>query len=336
MKITIRDVAKQASVGVGTVSRVLNDSPAVRESTRKRVKAAIKQLDYRPNPTARRLSLGKTLTIALIVPYFTTEVSPVERLRGVEAAFTNSEYDLLLVNVESIQQRDRAFHHLSRRERVDGLLLITIPPSDADAERFERVGMPVILVDAYHPSLRCVVIDDIKGGYQATQHLIDLGHKNIAIITNEISNSFAFTSSSYRLEGYKKALNNAGIPYYPQNHQDTAHGPAAARDSARQLLQRPNRPTAIFVTSDTQAMGVLDAARELNIAVPEQLSVIGYDDIELAQYLNLTTIRQELFESGRKGAELLLEAMTQGIAPPQKIELPTKLIIRATTAPIPT
>ncbi|HTP10521.1 MAG TPA: LacI family DNA-binding transcriptional regulator [Anaerolineae bacterium] len=333
MAATIRDVAKRAGVGLGTVSRVLNDSPQVSEATRKRVTAAITALNFVPNPTARRLSLGKTLTIAVIVPWF-TRPAEVERLRGVENTLAESDYDLVLYNVETPEKRDSYFHDVPRSERADGVLIVSLSPRDDDVERLAHSTIPIILVDANHPllkSLNRVITDDVAGGRAATQHLIDLGHRRIAYISDPIDTPFNFTSSRDRLLGYQQALQAAGIPFRSDYHGQGEHGRYEARRLAAEMLQQPDRPTAIFAASDTQALGVLEAAQDLNLRVPEDLSVIGYDDIEISEYIGLTTIRQMLYESGKRGVELLLDMLSNPTMAPQCEVLPTELVARKTT-----
>lgn len=329
---TIRDVAKRAGVGVGTVSRVLNDRPFVSEATRQKVISAIEALDYTPSPIARRLSLRKTLTIAAIVPFF-TRPSFVERLRGVEYALADSEYDLVLFNVETTTKRDAYFRDVPRRERVDGLLIISLSPHDADVDRFLKSRVPTVLIDAHHTKLSRAVIDDVAGGRLATQHLIDLGHRKIAYVSDQLQNPFNFVSSRDRCAGYRQALAEASLPFLPEYHWQGEHGRQEAREMARELLALPNPPTAVFAASDTQAIGVLEAAQDVGLQVPDDLSVIGYDDIEIAEYLHLTNIRQPLFASGVEGVELLLESIVTSPSTPRQVLLPTKLIVRQTTAP---
>jgi DNA-binding LacI/PurR family transcriptional regulator len=330
--VTMRDVAKRAGVSVGTVSRVLNESASVREVTRQKVLAAIEELDYTPNPIARRLSLGKTLTIAVIVPFF-TRPSFVERLRGVEYALADSEYDLILFNVETTARRDTYFRDVPRRERVDGLLIISLSPYDEEVDRFLQAGVPTVLVDANHPRLNRAVVDDVAGGRLATEHLIALGHRKIGYVSDQLDNPFHFVSSRDRYEGYRQALAETGIPLRPEYHRQGEHGRREAREMARDLLALPDPPTAIFAASDTQAIGVLEAAQDADLRVPDDLSVIGYDDIEIAEYLHLTTIRQPLFASGVEGVELLLESIAQSPPSPRQVLLPIDLIVRRTTAP---
>lgn len=331
---TIRDVARRAGVGVGTVSRVLNDSPAVRPATREKVRAAISALDYRPNPNARRLSLGKTLTIAVIAPFF-TRPSVVERLRGIESILSETEYDLVVYNVESGNRYQTYFRELARRERVDGLLVISLRPPEEHVRRLLEFGGPAVLIDISHPDFSRVIIDDVDGGRKAAQHLLDLGHRRIGFLSDYNDSTFHFTANRDRYIGYVQALEAAGIYPKPEYIVHGEHSRESAYELASQLLCLEEPPTAIFATSDTLATGVLEAADEHDLSVPEDLSVIGYDDIEMAEYLNLTTIRQQLFESGVHGGELLLEAIDSPPDQPRRILLPTELVVRATTAPPP-
>lgn len=332
---TIRDVARQAGVGLGTVSRVINDSPQVSAATRKRVLEVIADLNYIPNPTARRLSLGKTLSIAVVVPFF-TRPAQIERLRGIENSLAESEYDLIIYNVETVQRRDECLHEIPRKERTDGVIIIALSPCNEDIPYLARADVPIVLVDANHPSLsqlNRVITDDVAGGQLATQHLINFGHRRIGYISDYLETPFNFTSSRDRFSGYRAALQAAGIPFRPEYHLQGEHGVYEAYVMAMEMLALVEPPTAIFAASDTQAMGVLQAAREKNIHVPEDLSIIGYDDIELAEYMGLTTVRQLLYESGQRGVELLLDILQEQQAEPVCEILPIELVVRNTTAP---
>lgn len=329
---TIRDVAKIAGVGIGTVSRVLNDSPDVSERTRLKVLSAIEALDYTPNPIARRLSLGKTLTVGVIAPFF-TRPSVVERLRGIENVLGASEYDLIVFNVETVARRDAYFRDVPRRERVDGLLIISLLPDEEDVQRLRRAQMPVVLVDISHPAFSRVSIDDVAGGRLAAEHLLALGHRRIGFVSDYEDPSFDFTANNRRLQGFRTALEAAGIAWDYRYHAAGRHSLASAREMAHRLMQLPAPPTAIFAASDTLAFGVLEAVQEMGLTVPDEVSVIGYDDIEVAEYLQLTTIRQSLFESGVKGGRLLLREIRLPPSTPEEILLPTELVVRETTAP---
>jgi LacI family transcriptional regulator len=172
----------------------------------------------------------------------------------------------------------------------------------------------------------------VAGGRTATQHLLDLGHRRIGYLSDLLDNPFNFTSSRDRYLGYRQALEAAGIAFQPSYHGQAAHGRYEARQLAVRMLTQPDRPSAIFAASDTQALGVMEAARELSLRVPEDLSVVGYDDIEIAEYLGLTTMRQLLFESGKRGVELLLEILADPKTKPMCEILPAELVVRGTTA----
>lgn len=335
MSVTIRDVAKQAGVGLATVSRVINNSPLVSSATREKVTQVIAELDYHPNPTARRLSLGKTLTIAVVTPFFTRPAF-VERLRGIHQSLIDTDYDLVLYNVETPERRDTYMRSVPRRERADGVLIVSLPPRNEDLASLENCPVPIVMIDANHPSLTMlnrVIIDDVYGGRIATEHLVKLGHRRIAYLSDTFETPFNFTASFDRFRGYRQALERGGIAYRPEFQVAGEHSHRVARDLALSLLRLPERPTAIFAASDTQALGVLEAAQMLGLRVPEQLSVIGYDDIEVAEYLGLTTIRQQLFDSGKRGVALLMDAIAGRIGEAVCEELPVTLIERRTTAP---
>jgi DNA-binding LacI/PurR family transcriptional regulator len=328
---TIRDVAKRAGVGIGTVSRVINNHPSVSEATRLAVESAIADLDFSPNPSARRLSSGKTLTIAVVAP-FSTRPAFVERLRGVVTGLTETPYDLVVYDIETPERRNDYLRELPRRERFDGMLVIALWPNDVEAERLHS-AVPTVLLDCSHPLLNSVAIDDIGGGYAATMHLIELGHRLIGYLSDSPQSPFGFMASRLRREGYLKALTEACIDVDPHYHVVTEeHGVQEARAIAHKLLHLPDPPSAVFAASDTQAIGVIQAAGDCGLRVPEDLSVIGYDDIELSEFLRLTTVHQPLFASGVEAAELLLDIIAQPKQPPREILLPVRVIVRQTTA----
>jgi DNA-binding LacI/PurR family transcriptional regulator len=332
---TLSDVAARAGVSKATASRVLNGGFRVDPRTRDRVLAAMAELDYTPSALARRLSFGRTLTIS-VVTTFLTRPQAAERLRGVDAVLSDSEFDLVIYNVETVDKREQYLRGLATAQRTDGLLVISLPLRSEDAERLSSAAIPVVVVDAHAPAvegLPHVVGDDIGGGEAATRHLLELGHRRIAFLGDEFDNPFGFTSSRHRYIGYEQALGAAGQAIAPDLVALGAHSRYEARELAARLLARDDRPSAIFAASDTQALGAISAAHEAGLRVPDDLSVVGYDDIEMAEYLELTTVRQRLFESGRIGAEMLLrEIQTRSDTPPTAV-LPPEVVVRGTTAP---
>lgn len=333
--VTIRDVAQAAKVSPGTVSRAMRGSELVNEETRKHILQVAQTLNYTPNLSAQRLSIGRTLSIKVIIPFFTRPAAAA-RLNGVVNVLAESNYDLIIHNVSTPEQRRTCLETIPTPSQVDALLIISICPTDEEAHRLAEAELPVTLVDAYHEKLtmhHCVRGMDVWGGRQATEYLIQLGHRKIGFIGDRVDTPFNFISSRDRHLGYQQALETAGIKPDAAYYRENDHGRKEARASAKELLTLPNRPTAIFAASDTQAIGVLEAARELELRVPEDVSVIGYDDIEVADIVGLTTMRQQLFKSGEIGIQLLLEKLDHEEVNPVCEVLPPQLTPRHTTAP---
>jgi DNA-binding LacI/PurR family transcriptional regulator len=333
-RATIRDVAQRAGVSLATVSRALNDSPLVNEETKQRIVEAAGELDFAPSLSARRLSLGKTQTIT-VVTSFLTRPQAAERLRGIDAALTDSEFDLVIYNVETVEKRNQYFKTLPLRQRTDGMLVVSLPPPQEVVPRLERADIPIVFVDAHENTsgLPRVLGDDENGGQLATEHLLELGHRRIGFIGDEFANPFGFTSSRDRFAGYSRALTEAGLVPADGDIALGAHGRYEARDFAATMLSQANRPTAIFAASDTQALGVLAAAQDLGFHVPDDLSVIGYDDIEACDFVGLTTVRQHLFESGRQGAQMLMAEIVERAVPPPAVVIQPEIVRRRTTGP---
>jgi LacI family transcriptional regulator len=311
--VTIVDVARHAGVGVGTVSRVLNDRKNVSEATVARVLEAIAATDYHPSRTARNLSLGRTHTIAVIIPFITSP-SVAERLRGLLDQLSESDYEIALYDVGLPERRSWSLQRLTRRGFADAAIVTSYAPSDDLIDGFAAAGTHVVLLDAVHPRLPHVAIDDVRGGRLAVEHLLELGHRRIAFIGDDA-----------RPEGFTSISDRPELQEYRAIETHEAH-----RVSGRMLaLAEP--PTAIFAAYDTLALGVLEAARLAGVDVPGQLSVIGFDDLEVASYVGLTTVRQPLRESGRIAAEILLDFLAGGGHPTRQVELPLNVVVRRTT-----
>jgi DNA-binding LacI/PurR family transcriptional regulator len=218
--------------------------------------------------------------------------------------------------------------------RSDGVLIISIPLSESHAQRFKQAKIPTVLVDIFHPDMNRVFVDDIYGGYMATKHLLDLGHRKIGFISDRLETQLKFVAMKNRMKGYYQALREHGISPKSEYQLGDEHGRTEAARMAHRLLTLDDPPTAIFAASDTQAIGVMDAARELSLSIPGNLSVIGYDNIRDAELLNLTTIAQPLFESGYEGARLLLSIIEEPQDQAQEITMSLELLDRGTTAPL--
>src|SRR3954447_15420037 len=293
---TIRDVARCAGVGVGTVSRVLNDSPRVLPDKRARVLEAIAALGFVRNPTAHSLSTGRSHAIGVIAPFFTSP-SSAERLRGVSTGVAEHGFRLLLVDVETPEQRASAFADLAGRHAVEGVIVVSIQPTEAE---IAALGRPLVLVDAAHPALPYVAIDDLRGGELATGHLLAKGHTRIAFVGDRLPAPFGLSSSELRLRGHRAALERAQLEPRGEYVRLGGHDRDEARALAAPLFALGEPPTAVFAASDMQAVGVIEAAAAAGLRVPHDVAVIGFDDIELAAVVGLTTGRQPLRPSGRR------------------------------------
>jgi LacI family transcriptional regulator/LacI family repressor for deo operon, udp, cdd, tsx, nupC, and nupG len=337
----ISDVAARAGVSVATVSRVLTGNSPVAPAKRERVLAAIDELGYRPSSLARGLSLGRTGVIGVVAPFFTHGATSA-RLRGIMDRAAPEEYDVMIFNVESARQRDDAFVKFARRDRLDGLIVISLPISDAEVATLRQAQLPTVLVDLQHPDFSGVSIDNVAGGELAVRHLLSRGHTRIAFVGDAATSPLGYTSSDPRYQGYERALCEAGVTLdpalvwrAPHNTLDPVlgrgpHSRVDAREAVARLLGTPAPPTAVFAASDMQAVGALQAAERLGVRVPSDLAVVGFDDTEIAEIAGLTTVRQPLEESGAEGMRLLLGELGAE-AGRIDVPLPLQLVERRTT-----
>ncbi|MDP8924489.1 MAG: LacI family transcriptional regulator [Chloroflexota bacterium] len=331
--VTIIDVAREAGVGLGTASRALNGGAGVAASTRGCVLAAAERLGYRPSRIARGFPRGRTHTLEVLIPSF-TRYFYFEILRGIADALTDTDYSLVIRNIDRAPDRDRAFAECGARGRVDGALIVSLCPTDALLEQVARGSAPLALVDAAHPALPYVAVDHEASAVLATEHCLALGHRKVALV-DRADDPFMSVEPGPRQRGYRKALDHARLRP-PSGYEHVAtfspHGGAAAMEA---LLALPDPPTAVLAGSDMQAMGLLDAARQHGLRIPDDVSIVGYNDIELAKYLGLTTVRVPMREMGRRGVELLLRDIEEPEASVEHVRLPTELIVRASCGPPP-
>jgi LacI family transcriptional regulator len=340
---TIADVAAAAGVGVGTVSRVLNGGVNVRESTRLKVLGVIERLGYRPSHLAAALSRGTPRTVAILVPHL-TRPSTVARLAGALAVLDEQRYDTIVCNADTPEQRDHHLAALAARHRADGVIVVSISLARHRLAAFRRGAIPLVTVDAVAAGVPQTIIDDVAGGRLATGHLLSLGHRRIGFVGNAAAGAAereavrgreqdpGCTSSSARLEGYRRELAGAGINFDPDLVRLGPYGAAVAAELADQLLALPDPPTAIFAVSDAQAMGVLSAAEQRGFPVPGRLSVVGFDDIESAALLKLSTVHQPLEQSGAEGARRLCALLRGARVRPLRQLLPLRIVQRASSA----
>jgi LacI family transcriptional regulator len=321
---TISDVAKKSGVSTATVSHILNGTRYVSPEVQKRVLQVIDELGYQPNSLARSLRMKETHTLGLILPdsinlYF------AEIQNGAERAAVDQGYTVILCNTEGDPEKEKRYVSVLRSKRVDGILFISAGPR-SQLEIDETY--PMVLVDRDLPGNKVdlVTSDNYEGGYMATHHLVSLGHRRIACITGPDE----IVSSGRRISGYRQAMKEAGLPFDPQLVEAGDFHPASGRAVTEKLLRLPDPPTAIFAFNDLMAVGAIQAAGEAGRSIPGDLALVGFDDIELASFLQppLTTIRQPKQEMGRLAVELLLSRIHDRNQPVRRITLPVSLILR--------
>jgi DNA-binding LacI/PurR family transcriptional regulator len=334
--VTIRDVARLAGVSPGTVSRAIRNSPLVNKETRKRIMEAVEELDYRPNLAARRLVLGRTLTIAVMAPFF-THPAVNRQLSGVVHALADSDYDLVIHHVASAADRERSFAAFPGRSQVDGVVLLSVAPTEEEADAMVNRRVAIVCVGTCNRSeikFHQIWVDDVAGGTAVTEHLVGMGHERIGFLGDSTDNPLNLRASHDKRRGYLQAMENAGLDPQPLLIREGPHDWRVAERLATEMLSQPDRPTAIFAASDIHAVGVLRAAKRLDIGIPRELSVAGCGDVDLAEIMEITTLRQPLFELGTQSVNLLLEAIENPEMAPVIRILPTELVQRRTTGPV--
>ena len=328
-KHNVYDVAQKAEVSIATVSRVINSPEKVNEATRKRVLRAIDELGFVPKAEAAARARKAGRRIGVLSP-FLTYPSFVQRLRGISNTIASSPYELLIYNVDDASRRDAYLASLPVTQRLDGLIIMTLPFDEATARRLRTFGLETVLIEFQHPAFSSITIDNRAGGRLAAEYLLSKGHRRFGFVGEKDLPAHAIPTSDWRREGYCQVLAEAGFAM-PETYIALAPlGLEPARAAALRLMDLPEPPTAIFASNDTQAVGVLKAARERGLAIPQNLAVLGFDDVEFADYVGLTTIRQQLEESGRVAAELLLSRLTDPTRPTQHVRLPLEIVKRGT------
>jgi LacI family transcriptional regulator, galactose operon repressor len=334
-RVTIRDIARAAGVSVATVSRVINGRPDVSPQTREAVLRVARAHNFTTNRSARALSVGRTGLIGFTVPwvdqnYFTGILS------GAAEALYEQEQRIVLCPTHHEHDREVTLLERLMNGATDGAIILLPEESNEELRRLQEVGYPFVVADLRQPldeGIPAVSASHFAGARAATDHLVRLGHRRIGLITG----FRGWTATEERLVGYKGSLATAGIPFLPElvveGHFNAETGYAAAR----QLLELKERPTAIFASNDNMAAGALRAAAERGLAVPDELSIVGFDDTELARILSprLTTVRQPLAEHGRTAVSLLNRLIDGQRIEALRVELSTRLIVRESTGPAP-
>ena len=327
MNPTIKDVARLVGVHPSTVSRVINNHPRISEKTRNKVFFAIKKLGYTPDAIARGLKLKKTYTLGVLIPDITNPFF-AEIARGVEDAANASGFNVILCNTDDKLKKERTYLDILKERRVDGLILGTAHIKDESILGLEKKKFPYILVSRNIEKLNknCIIVDDVEGGIMATEYLIKIGHRRIAHITGPLKTRSALN----RLKGYKLALKKYEIEYRDELVGEGDFRIKGGYQVMKRFLKLAEPPTAIFAANDLLALGAMQVIQKKNFHIPEDFSVVGFNDIKLASFVYppLTTIRQPMLEMGALAVKMLLRIIEEGEFNQRKIVLKSKLIIR--------
>lgn len=330
-RVTIDDVARQSGVSVATVSRAVRGLPNVSPVTRQRVLEVAAQLRYRPDPNASRLAAGKTGVVAMAVPSITSWYTG-QAMAGVEAVLAGAGLELSVTLLSDEATRARVLADpASLAKRADALILLDLAPRNGHPD--PEPSFPVVVVGDRSPIMDSVSIDNELGGQLAGEHLISLGHERIGVIAGSV-HELANEVTAHRTAGLSRALTKAGLAI---DTELTAFGNFSALggyEAMNQLLGRSERPTAVFALSDDMAIGAMRAAIEAGLSIPDDLSVVGFDDHELAFAIGLTTIAQDPADLGAKGAQMLVDRLTGHIGPPREVHSAVHLEVRTSTARI--
>lgn len=333
--VTIKDVAREAGVSVGTASQALRDSPAVREATRRRVLTVSKRLRYQPSAVARGLVTRRTHTVGLLIsdianPFF------IRAVRAVEDVAQENGYNVILCNTDEDPTKETQYLRVLVEKRVDGIILATTAGSLPAVRDVRWRRIPLVLFDRELPrvSTDTVKVDSVLGGRLATEHLLGLGHRRIAIIHGPMVRS----TGAERLRGYLLALRAAGLRPEPALIREGNFKQDSGRELTRKLLDLSPPPTALFCTNNLMTVGAIQTLQERGVRIPTDLSLVGYDDMEwwTLTHPPLTTVGQPVYDLGREAMRLLLAQIeARSRRRPQRVVLKPELLTRESCGPPP-
>ncbi len=329
-KVTIYDIARISGVTTATVSRVINGRHGISRETRERVIAVMRRERYYPSAAASALRKKSTREIGILSPFFIGDFF----LKIFESLHRQlKDFDLILYNAQTPVHRREVIDRIVAEEKLCALIVASTPILLEEELLVSNLKIPVVMVEARHPSYSSVDYDHQIGAFKAVSHLVELGHRDIAIVGGKPETRLYSPIGKERLKGYLMALEVAGIAARDSFICSGEWTSEDAMAGTRKLLTAKRRPTAIFATSDVQAAGVLMAAHALGIRVPEDLSVVGYDNIPFAEFLSLTTMWQHHDQLARNAATLLLEELRTGVRTGERVILQPELVLRSSTRP---
>lgn len=328
----IYDVAEKAGVSIATVSRVLNDPEKVAQGTRDRIHRAMEELNFQPS-SANAVQNRKNFRRIGVLSPFSTAYSFVERQLGISRQLPASQYEMIVYSVESEEQLDSYLELLPRTKRVDGLILLSLPFPERHVESYEKFNIPVVSVerDLSHLGISSIIINNRAGGRLAADYLLAKGYKRPAFMGDGGNPDYVYSAASLRLQGFRESLIEGGISLPDENVCLHYLGLDYVYKAALELMSRPMPPDAVFAASDFEAVVFQKAVRDKGLRVPEDVAVLGFDNIELAQFLDISTIDQHLSESGRTAAEMVIHQIQHPDRASRRVQLNLQVVERTTT-----
>ncbi len=326
---TIYDVAKAAKVSVTTVSRVLNAPEKVNSETRAFVQSVIHQMGFVPRADARARAMKKDHQVGIIFPLLTRHTF-FQRLRGAVESLKKSHYEMVMYLVENEASLIDQLEFLSLNHYLDGVIIFSLPIPEEKANDLKDTHLQLVLVDFQSPYFSSVSSDDYEGGRLAANYLYSKGYRQFGFIGGSDLSETGIQPGQMRLKGYREELRRLNNPLADQDILYVPQDLDATIELVKTYLKRTNHPTAIFAANDLQGIAIMRAARELRISIPENVSILGFGNLDIADYVGLTTIDQHLDESGRTAVELLISRISDATRPVRHIRLPLNIVERET------
>jgi LacI family transcriptional regulator len=332
----MRQIAERAGVSIGTVSHVINQTAVVRAKLRERVMEAIRSMGYQPSALAQGLRRNRTNMLGMVIPDITNPFFPGV-VRGAEDVAYKRSFRVILCNADNDPSKEESYVRELRSYHIAGLLIIPAAGADiaAHLKAYASASVPVVCIDRVPDGWKgdAVLVANAEGAYLATRHLIQMGHKRLAVIAGPLK----LTNASERLKGFTRALKEARIEIEQEFVQEARFDTASGHQAALRLLRMLPRPTAIFACNDLMAFGVLQAARELGLRCPEDLSIAGFDSLEFTKFTDpsLTSVYQPGYQLGATAARLLMQRVDGLRSAAKKVILPTEFKQRNSVGPPP-
>lgn len=330
MKITIYDVAEKAGVSIATVSKVINNTGRISEKTRKKVMQIMDELEYQPSVVASALSGKSTFTLGLTLPDLANPYF-AELARAIEDQGRKHGFNVFICSTDNDADKEEEYYQLFMKKRVDGIIMVSRDKQNVVVKKIlsEKVPLVMIAREIFSAPVTSVMVDDYYGGMQAGQHLLQQGHQNIAVIVENLTE----LGSKERLRGCVDAMKEAQLELDPQLVIEGGYTLESGKAAMKQLLQQKQRPTAVFACNDILAIGAIQAVREGGLKVPDDISIVGYDNTILATIIDppLTTVAQPMQEIGERSVALLVQQIQSKETVRQRVLLMPDLVVRQST-----